>query len=200
MHVSQFIEQNYPEYYSWNSYPADKTAAFSKIKDEWGIFSNFTHTPLTVGGVTFDCAERLFQVMKFSDTGARRAVMSFPAGTGMKMKMKPLEKNPGARTEWGKVIVDVLKYCLMLKYEQSPEFRSELERSKGMYIVEDQSAFSKKADTYGAKLTADGSEYSGPNLMGRLLMELRDNGRLEYSLPESLTDFSDLAIPSTTPS
>ena len=33
----------------------------------------------------------------------------------------------------------------------------------------------------GAKLTND--VYTGSNLMGRLLMELRDNGKLEYHLP-----------------
>ena len=32
-------------------------------------------------------------------------------------------------------------------------------------------------------LEGDGKEYVGPNLMGRLLMELRDNGRLDYTLP-----------------
>ena len=110
----------------------------------------------------------------------------------MKMKTKPLEKNPGVRKEWGKVIVDALKWCLMLKYENSTEFRQELERSKGKYIVEDQSTFTKPADTYGAKLTVGGTEYSGSNLMGRLLMELRDKGRLDYNLPKELTDFSDL--------
>ncbi len=96
------------------------------------------------------------------------------------------------RKDWGKVIVDALKWCLMLKYESSAEFRQALERSKGRYIVEDQSTFTKPADTYGAKLTADGSEYSGSNLMGRLLMELRDNGRLDYNLPQMMIDFSDL--------
>lgn len=193
MHVSDFIKNNYPEYYSWNDYPSNKCIAFSKVAEEWGIFSNFSReTPITYGGVTFDCTERLFQVMKFSDTSARKAIMGFPAGTGMKMKMKPLEKNPGAREDWGNIIVDALKFCLMLKYEQSEEFRTILERSKGYIIIEDQTSFTKKADTYGAKLTPDKTMFSGPNLMGRLLMELRDNGKLEYTLPENAMDFSDL--------
>ena len=185
MHVRELIEKNYPEYYSWNRYPASETIAFSKVNDEWGIFSNFARTtPIVIEGVSFDCTERLFQVMKFDDTAARKKVLSFPAGQGMKMKTKPLEKNPGVRKDWGKVIVDALKWCLMLKYENSAEFRKELERSRGKYIVEDQSTF--------AKLTTDGTEYSGSNLMGRLLMELRDNGRLDYNLPQGVIDFSDL--------
>ena len=42
------------------------------------------------------------------------------------------------REDWGKMIVDAMKFCLTQKYEQSEEFRQELERSKGNYIVEDQ--------------------------------------------------------------
>ena len=33
----------------------------------------------------------------------------------------------------------------------------------------------------------------GPNLMGRLLMELRENGKLDYKLPDDATSFQDLA-------
>ena len=35
----------------------------------------------------------------------------------------------------------------------------------------------------------DGGNLVGPNLLGRLLMELRDNGKLEYKLPEDALDF-----------
>ena len=77
------------------------------------------------------------------------------------------------------IIVDSMKQCLQLKYDQCNEFRAALERSKGKYIVEDQSSFKKSwADTWGVK--CQGDYYVGPNLMGRLLMELRDNGRHEF--------------------
>ena len=87
------------------------------------------------------------------------------------------------------MIVDAMKFCLTLKYEQSEDFRKELERSKGMFIVEDETARmrGRDADTWGAVLRGD--EYVGPNLLGRLLLELRDNGKLEYSLPADALDF-----------
>ena len=74
MHIREFIEANYPEYYSIERYPADRTAAFCKIDREWGIFSNFGHSTLVVGGVSFDTYERLFQVMKFKDIDSRKAI------------------------------------------------------------------------------------------------------------------------------
>ena len=191
MHVRQFIEEFYPEYYSWNEYPASQTVSFCKVKDAHGILSNFASTPIVVEGVSFICAESLFQIMKFTDTEARQEIYS-KAGQGLKMCAKHYEKAVGVRQDWGQIIVDVLKFCLMQKYEQNAEFRKELSVTRGKFIVEDQSSFRKPADTYGAKLSADGSTWSGPNLMGRLLMELRDNGRLEYKLPDGILSFKDL--------
>ena len=141
--------------------------------------------------MTFYSAESLFQVMKFSDAEARKAIFALK-GQGLKMKAKHYEKVVGVRPEWGNIIVDALKFCLMQKYSQSELFRETLKESRGRYIVEDQSSFTKAADTYGAKLSGDGTSYSGPNLMGRLLMELRENGKLEYSLPGDITSFADL--------
>lgn len=78
---------------------------------------------------------------------------------------------------------------------QSAAFRKELVYSRGLFIVEDQTTFQKNnPDTWGAKLSSDGMEYIGPNLMGRLLMELRDNGKLDYVLPPDATSFQGLSF------
>ena len=193
MHVRQYIEEFYPEYYSWNEYPTSETVSFCKVDASWGILSNFANTPIVVDGVTFVCAESLFQIMKFTDTEARWEIYS-KAGQGLKMCAKHYEKAVGVRHDWGQIIVDVLKFCLIRKYEQNAEFRKELSATGNKFIVEDQTSFRKPADTYGAKLSADGSTWTGPNLMGRLLMELRNNGKLElkHQLPADILDFKDL--------
>ena len=80
----------------------------------------------------------------------------------------------------------------MQKYTQSETFRNELERSKGLFIVEQQANPRRPAGAYSAKLSEDGTIWAGPNIMGRLLMELRDEGTLEYNLPADAMDFSDL--------
>ena len=191
MHVREYIERYFPEYYSWNEYPADQTVSFCKTDQEWGIFSNFAQTPIVADGITFPCAESLFQIMKFTDSAARRDIFT-QRGQKLKMRAKHYEKAVGVRPDWGQLLIHALKYCLMLKYEQSSAFRAELERTQGRFIVEDQTSFRKPADTYGAKLSPDGTLWSGPNLMGRLLMELRDNGRLDYNLPPDIIQFKDL--------
>jgi ribA/ribD-fused uncharacterized protein len=177
--VAPFIRQYYPEYYSIERYPADRCACFCKVDGEWGILGNFGRTPLVVDGVTLKNSEQLFQLMKFKDEVPVKAV--YQAGNP-KYAAKHWEKTH-RRSDWGEMIVDVMKFCLTLKYQQSEAFRSTLLRTKGLFIVEDQTSFPKKtADTWGAKLV--GNEYVGPNLLGRLLMELRDNGELRYTLLE----------------
>ena len=63
-----------------------------------------------------------------------------------------------------------------------------------MFIVEDETARcrGREADTWGTVLR--GNEYVGPNLLGRLLMELRDKGRLEYTLPEGAVEFTRFIV------
>lgn len=182
--IAQFIEENYPQYYQWNEYSAETCIPFSKVKEQWGILGNFAPTPLVVNGVEFINSEQLFQMLKFIDTETLQAIHN---SKGMKIKYvaKAAEKLGLRRIDWGQIIIDAMMFCLQTKYEQSEEFRLALKATMGKIIVEDQTRFKKKkADTWGAKLI-DG-KYEGSNLLGRLLMELRDNGHLEYNLPENM--------------
>ena len=184
--ISPFIQQYYPKYYSIERYPADQCVTIRKITEEWGVLGNFAHTPLTVHGVTLNTSEQLFQLMKFVD---EEPVLAVYQARNPKFRAKHLEKE-NRRRDWGSIIVDAMKFCLSTKFEQSEEFRDTLLRTTGSYIVEDQTTFSKKtADTWGTKRVDD--EYVGPNLLGRLLMELRDNkGKLDYQLPEDMFQFA----------
>ena len=107
-----------------------------------------------------------------------------------KMTAKHWEKTH-RRADWGEMIVDAIKFCIQKKYEQSDTFRKKLRESEGYFIVEDQTSFPKKTpDTWGVKLVGD--NFVGPNLLGRLLMELRKNGQLEYNLPPNALKFIDV--------
>ena len=188
--IAPFIQQHYPEYYSIERYPVDRCVCIRKVADEWGILGNFAHTPIVVDGVTFKNSEQLFQLMKFVDEEPVKAVYQ---AANPKYTAKHWEKTH-RRNDWGSIIVDAMKYCLTMKFRQSEEFHTSLLQSKGLFIVEDQTSFPKKtADTWGTKLVGNG--YVGPNLLGRLLMELRDNGYLIYSLPEDALRFLDYLKP-----
>lgn len=186
-HIVQFIRDYYPQYYSLHSYPAADCICIRGTKEEWGILGNFGEADLVVKGTTFCNSEQLYQMMGFTEVEPLKEIHS-SRGMTIKMKSKKWRNNGHLRPDWGMMIVDAMKFCLMTKYEQCEDFRVELERTKGKTIVEDQTSFSKKtADTWGVKLVGD--NYEGSNLLGRLLMELRDNGHLEYNLPADSLDF-----------
>mgnify|MGYP002621101252 CR=1 FL=1 len=187
--IAPFIQQYYPAYYSIERYPADRCVCIRKTADEWGMLGNFARTPLMVNGIQFKNTEQLFQMMKFTDADPINAVYR---AANPKYTAKHWEKTH-RRSDWGCIIVDAMKFCLSVKFEQRPDFRDTLLRTGCAFIVEDQTFFPKNtADTWGAKLL-DG-EYVGPNLLGRLLMELRDNGKLEWHLPGDMLEFVYLII------
>lgn len=182
MQVHEMIKEYFPEYSNIERYLAAETVCIRKTKEEWGIFSNFAITPIVVDGITYDCTERLFHIMKFKPeaTEGIKEMMDVQSGMRMKMHIKHIYKaHPEwLHDHWPSMVVDAMKFCLMQKYEQCETFRKELERSKGKFIVEDETARASRrggeADSWGAVLQGD--EYVGPNLLGRLLMELRDKG------------------------
>ena len=180
LHIVQFIKEYYPQYYSIETYPSEQCVLIHKLTEQWGILSNFAQTPIVINEVTFDTSERLYQSMRFKDPTICHKI--YEKKGNPKMTAKHYAKEGYQREDWGCMIVDAMKFCLTKKYEQSVEFRQALEESRGRYIVEDQTSFpGKQANTWGAKL--EGDSYVGPNLLGRLLMELRDCGELEYKLP-----------------
>ena len=197
MSLHEQIQQYHPQYSDIQRYPADQCACIRKTKEEWGILGNFYQAPIVVEGVTIDCTERLFHLMKFRATAdAKEGIKSeytVKAGMNIKMHMKPIYRQhpEWIRDDWGEMVVDAMKFCLQTKYEQCEAFRKELERSKGLFIVEDETARNarkhKDADSWGVNLV--GNEYVGPSLLGRLLMELRDTGKLEYQLPDDAFEF-----------
>lgn len=189
--VAAFIKEHYPQYWGISTYPQADCAVFCSTHEEWGIFSNMAASPIVVEGVTFKNSEQLFQMMKFKDEEIVKRVWGGITAKDKKsasIKMTAKSYEPLHRREdWGEMIVDAIKFCMVKKYEQCEHFRQELERSRGLYIIEKQANPKKRADAWSA--TLQGNEWIGPNLTGRLLMELRDQGTLHYSLPKDALAF-----------
>ena len=146
--IAGFIKEFFPQYYGYSTYPKSECVVVHKVAEEWGVFSNFATTPIVIDGVCFKSSEHLFQMMKFQDDTVIHNIMNGVTHNGkrcyqIKKTAKSYEKGY-RRADWGSMIVDAMKFCLVKKYEQSPEFREKLEASKGRFIVEDQTAMPKK--------------------------------------------------------
>lgn len=96
-----------PQYSDIQRYPADQCACIRKTKEEWGILGNFYQAPIVVEGVTIDCTERLFHLMKFRATAdAKEGIKNeyaVKAGMNIKMHMKPIYRQhpEWIRDDWG---------------------------------------------------------------------------------------------------
>lgn len=191
IHIVQYIKDFYPQYWNkFETHPAEQCACVGRVNEEWGILSNFSNTPLTVNGVEFYCSEQLFQMMRFRDKQVLKELHTL-TNQELQIKAQYYIGEGFQREDWGSYFIDAMKFCLAMKYEQSEEFKNELNRSKGLFIVDDQSIYpSKQANAWGTKLVD--SNYTGANLFGQLLTELRDKGKLEYNLPNDALDFIEL--------
>lgn len=128
--------------------------------------------------------------MKAQGKECLQLINAKPCGICFKRQMAKILKEHGQewRADWQDFIMDAMKFSLQKKYEQCKPFRDELARSKGLFIVEDETKHLHCKDPlWGARQVGD--VFQGPNVLGKLLMELRDNGRLEYQLPEDALDF-----------
>ena len=171
---------HYPQYDNIECYPAEQTIGFTSTAAEWGIFSNFAKTPMVVNSIEFACVEQLFHYIRLNNDQERVEYLKLIPNMGLKMKAKTFKKRGVERSDWRAIAVDVMRFCLNHKYANSEAFRKELERSKGKYIVEDESNRKKRPDSWGAVLDIATNEFYGKNIMGRLLMELREKGELKY--------------------
>lgn len=181
--IAEAIKRFYPQYWGDQYYPIAQSVFFHKKTDEHWILSNMASCPLEIDGIQFKSSEHLFQTLKFATPESITAVYQ---SNNAKMTAKHYQKLGGHRREdWEQILVDVMKFCLHQKYLQCPEFRQELDSTQGYNIVELQDRKSDKASSranaWGVK--SKGQNYEGPNIMGRLLMELRD-GKMEYKLPK----------------
>ena len=187
--IVHWIKEFYPQYFGIHRYPVDQCACIKGAAEEWGVLGNFGRASVVINGVEFNKTEKLFQCMKFTHAPVIKEIYA-QNGMGMKKKAQKKEYQVYVREDWPRIFLDVLKFVLVTKYEQSESFRAELERSKGLFIVEDETGRNgckKSADAYGTIRVGD--EMVGPNLLSQFLMELRDTGKLDYSLPADALDF-----------
>ena len=171
---------HYPQYDTIERYPIDRSISFTSTAAEWGIFSNFAKTPMVVNDIEFACVEQLFHYIRLNNETERATYLKLTPNMGLKMKAKAFKKRGVERSDWHRISVDVMRFCLNHKYQNSAEFRKALADSGDRFIIEDESKRKKKPDSWGAILDVASNEYYGKNIMGRLLMELRERGMLEF--------------------
>jgi ribA/ribD-fused uncharacterized protein len=152
------------------TYSRHSAVTFRKTTERFGGLSNMAAGfPLSVNGVPIRTSEALYQACRFPHLpDVQRKILAERSPMTAKMKSKPFRSQ--TRPDWDYVRVPIMKWCLRLKLAQNwRSFSLLLLSTDNLPIVED----SRKDDYWGAR-PIDDDVLSGQNVLGRLLMELRE--------------------------
>ena len=154
-------------------YKRSEVVSFRRTNERFGGLSNMAPGfPLLVNGIQIKTSEALYQACRFPHLPEiQRMIIEEKSPMTAKMLSKPYRKQ--SRADWDSVKVKIMRWCLRLKLAQNWEtFGEVLYASGDLPIVED----SRKDDFWGATKDED-HNLVGQNILGRLLMELRDHLR-----------------------
>lgn len=162
----------------FRTYDRHASIVFSKTTEAFGGLSNMAPGfPIRICGVKIRTSEALYQACRFPHMpDVQRLIIEQTSPMTAKMRSKPYRKD--SRSDWDAVRVPIMKWCLRIKLIQNWEKFSDLLLATGdKSIVE----YSARDEYWGAKESGSG-ELHGKNVLGRLLMELREKVRWEPEL------------------
>jgi N-glycosidase YbiA len=139
---------------------------FYSTTGEYGCFSNFSRHHITLKGKVWLTAEHYFQAQKFAGTEheetIRRAKTPMIAAEMGRDRKKPL------RRDWEKIKDSIMREAVLTKFSQHQDLREFLLSTGDSKLVE---------HTGNDRYWGDGGDGSGRNMLGRILMSVRDELR-----------------------
>ena len=188
-----------PEISLLRTYIRSEAVVVYKTKEDFGGLSNMASGySLQINGTRIPTTEALYQACRFPHMPeVQREIIGQHSPMTAKMKSKPHRKD--SRPDWDDVRFKVMRWCLRVKLAQNyEEFGRLLLATRDRPIVEQ----SRKDAYWGAKLADEaGNILIGQNVLGRLLMELREKlkddaaGVLKTVQPLGIPDFLLLGKP-----
>lgn len=153
------------------TYSRAESVVFLKTDEPFGGLSNMAGGyPIRVNGIRILTSEALYQACRFPHLpDVQRMIIGENSPMTAKMRSKPYRKD--SRRDWDHVRVRIMRWCLRMKLANNWSAFSELLLRTGDRPIVEQS---RKDDFWGAKVVGDGSALVGMNVLGRLLMELRE--------------------------
>jgi ribA/ribD-fused uncharacterized protein len=150
-------------------------AVFRKTAETWGEYSNMAGGfPVVVNGIRILTSEALYQACRFPHLpDVQREIIDQASPMAAKMKGKPHRNN--SRPDFDALRVPIMWWALRVKRACNYRaFARILRASQDRPIVED----SHKDSFWGAKgVAGDNSTLVGQNVLGRLLVALRELAR-----------------------
>jgi ribA/ribD-fused uncharacterized protein len=139
---------------------------FYRVSDEFGQFSNFAPFPITIDGVCWPTSEHYYQAQKFEDEAYRQKIRK--NSSPMQAARLGRDRKQKINGDWESVKNDIMRKAVMAKFSQHDELRHLLLSTGEARIVE----HTENDDYWG-----DGGDGSGKNMLGHILMQVREELR-----------------------
>lgn len=130
---------------------------------EYGCFSNFSRDSIFLKGLSWRTSEHYFQAQKFAGTEHEDQIRY--ATKPMKAANMGRERHRPLRNDWEAVKNDIMREAVMAKFTQNKKLKSLLLATGDVKIIE---------HTSNDRYWGDGGDGSGNNMLGIILMEVRD--------------------------
>lgn len=146
--------------------PLPAKILFYGVADEYGELSNFARYPIKLDGKRWPSTEHYFQAQKFVDPAVRERIRrtSSPAEAARLGRSRKLRLRP----DWEAIKVVVMRKAVQAKFEQHADLAALLLATGEATLVE----HTPNDDFWG-----DAGDGSGRNMLGRVLMDVRDSLR-----------------------
>ncbi|MEQ8790188.1 MAG: NADAR family protein [Pirellulaceae bacterium] len=141
---------------------------FYSVGDDYGEFSNFAHFPILLKGKRWPTSEHYFQAQKFENQQHREEIRK--AKTPMLAARLGRDRKKKLRRDWEAVKDNVMRDAVRAKFTQHAELRVLLLGTGEAKLIE---------HTTNDSYWGDGGDGSGRNMLGRILMEVRQHLRAE---------------------
>ena len=139
------------------------TIKFYLTDAPYGFLSNFAAYPIEIDGKTWPTSEHYFQAMKFAGTPHEDEIRA--EESPMKAARMGRDRKRPLRSDWETVKDDIMRTAVRAKFAQHASLRDELTSTGEATIVE---------HTTNDSYWGDGGDGSGQNMLGIILMEIRD--------------------------
>lgn len=182
---------NSPFNSNFRKYHRTDCIVFKKTREEFGGLSNMAGGfAVIVNDIRILTSEALYQSCRFPHLpDIQKKIIDQQSPMAAKMEVKPHRKS--SRPDWDTVRVKIMRWCLRVKLACNwYDFGGLLHATGDKSIVED-----SRKDCFWGAVAEDEQTLVGSNVLGRLLMELREElkseniGGLEIVKPVMIDQF-----------
>ena len=136
---------------------------FYKTNEEYGCFSNFSKHGFELKGKYWLTSEHYFQAMKFESTKYEEEIRLLPSP--MDVAIKGRDRKLPLRNDWEDVKDNIMREAVLAKFQANDDIKEILLNTENREIVE---------QTTNDYYWGCGTKGTGKNMLGKILMEVRE--------------------------